>query len=163
MQCFLQITMRLFNNKKGDADAAILSGKVYFFIVALFIILVVASVYFFITVKYGESYAPISDSLKQQLVVERLTNICFATKNITDPSYHQDILDFNKFSKQTVEDCFQAKYAPSIVVSLKVIDGTMTFQDLIFYQGKLEHKHTRYVLVQDAQGDLHAGFLTVKI
>ena len=155
--------MKLFTNKKGDADAAILSGKIYFFIIGLFIILVVASVYFFTTVKYSESYVPISDTLKQQLVVERLSNVCFATKNISDPSYHQDVISFNKFSKQSVEDCFQAKYPPSMIVSLTVFDKTLTVNDLIFYQGKLEHKHIRYVLVQDAQGKLHPGLLTVKI
>ncbi len=155
--------MKLFTNKKGDADTAILTGKIYFFIIGLFIILLVASIYFFAAIKHGESYVPISDNLKQQLVVERLTNICFVKGNISTPSYHQDIIEIDTFEKQYVEDCFQGKNLPQINIYLESLDNNFTTKELKLYQGKLKHEQTRYVLVRNLQGDLHPAFLKVDI
>lgn len=151
-----------FKGKKGQTDSSTIIGKQPFIIIGLFVIVVVAIIFAALTLKYKEAYVPLSEDLQRELLIQRLTNVCFISGTPLGQGAHHSIIDASKFNRAAIDECFQTPHPPWMIVELEAVDGFMNFQRIVLYQGVTKYEETRYVLIRDAQGVLHPGFLQLR-
>jgi hypothetical protein len=114
--------------------------------------------------RYINSKAPVPDTLESDLLLERLANVCFASKHDEYDILNQKVLDISKVNEQQIKYCFgEATKNPvnSVTLTWREDSGLKNI-NMVLVDKVSQHKSSVPVLVKTIDGKTHPGTLELE-
>ena len=158
---------KLFRSKKGDeADNLVFGQKFWFYFFSLVLIGVLIFAFVGITNAYIQSFVPVSEDLQTDLLIARVTNMCFVYEEPQTQIKRANILDESKLTQQKLEHCFTSMgLQPNIRIEVKLMEGE-TYTEIVnlrLGEGAIDTTHHRYTLLHTQNGELLPALLYVTV
>jgi len=162
--------MNLLRNKKGQASSSgeddgqtyVVSSKVYYFAIMLVILVLALTAFVLISRGYMSSLVAVPNVLVHDLVIARVTNVCFVANDTNTNQKIQNTIDLNSFTDEQLENCFVGKSSPRVVLKLRSLDDSFDYVEVFSSKGGLSQVDERYLLVKTNDGKFHPGILRIE-
>lgn len=140
----------------GDTSTAV--GMIFHYMKIILFVGLIFVLFIIPAMRVLDSKVVLPEQLEGDLVMARLTNICFATEHDIFTEKKQGIIDINKVNKQTIENCFLEELELNIQ-EIRFFWKDSKAEELVFtlQEGKINEIQSTYIILQDKNGKLHPG------
>ncbi|MGM5481003.1 MAG: hypothetical protein ACQESE_01185 [Nanobdellota archaeon] len=160
---------QLFQSRKGsDGDAYVSQEKPFKFIAFIVIITGVLIVFLAYGSNFMDAVAHVDENLEAEIMIERMQNVCFAARDPYTLQPQENILEYRKINRKTLQRCFSSDNIPTMIISIDLLDEH-TKQEINFNpsymkigSGSTERDYVRYTVIK-IDGESYPGELRVKI
>ncbi|MFW5865493.1 MAG: hypothetical protein ACOCU6_00175 [Nanoarchaeota archaeon] len=155
----------LFDNKKGsEGDMYVAAEKPFKHIVFIIIVSAVIILFLSYATSFMSSKVHVPETLKGELLMQRMQNICLATTDPVTGTPIENVIDYSKFNSETLNNCFSGENTPGLSVELNPLDrinGQFDRKVIKIGHGGQELEYLRYTIV-DIDGIRYPAEMVVR-
>lgn len=146
----------------SDESTFVVSSKVHYYFFIIIIIILGFIAFLLISQNYVDSLVSPPQNIEDDLVLARITNVCFSPTHPVTGYAQQGVIDVEQFTQTTLEECFSGEQPPRLTVELQSFDGKNFQTEQLFTSKGGLTQHKRNILIKAPGYDsLQPGWLYV--
>ena len=138
---------KMWDSRKGQAGSSeasddlsddstfVVTSKVNYYFVVLVLVVLAFVAFLLISNNYVNALVSVPKNVRNDLLIARVTNVCFTPEEIPFGYSRQNIIDVEQFTEQNLLSCFSDNPTPRMSLTLSAIDSSL-FSTTEVFTGK---------------------------